>query len=256
MSENRQQFYQKNSFPPNNNETYKINKTNSEHHLKRSRLKKSYSECDNDEDDIVLVNSISSSPNKRKKKTSIQSIPSIISSTPSSSHHKTTNRSSKLQSIPSQDDYHKRSFSSLNLNNENQQPINESSTVTFSDKICQIPNNDNYNRNRTNFYTTDSVLSKSGSLNAQPVTQSSQSQKQETGSLKRGQLGRSTLSLCSCEADTEIVPDPMKPLYQYSLDRKKPSHTYTCEQNAKILMRIEKERQKKYNSANKLVSKC
>lgn len=44
----------------------------------------------------------------------------------------------------------------------------------------------------------------------------------------------------------------MRPLYQYSLDRKKPRHTYTCEQNAQILMRLERERGKKYGSANKL----
>lgn len=52
----------------------------------------------------------------------------------------------------------------------------------------------------------------------------------------------------------QITPDPLKPLYQYSLDRKKNRHTYTCEQNAQILLRLEKEHQRKYGSAGRLVS--
>ncbi|XP_049282684.1 hormone receptor 4-like [Anopheles funestus] len=74
-------------------------------------------------------------------------------------------------------------------------------------------------------------------------------------SLKRGPGGLSTLSLCSCDAETEIIPNPLRPLYQYSLDRKNPrQHTYTCEQNAQILLRLEKDRQKKFGSMGKLVS--
>ncbi|XP_052894233.1 uncharacterized protein LOC128301683 [Anopheles moucheti] len=72
-------------------------------------------------------------------------------------------------------------------------------------------------------------------------------------SLKRGPGGLSTLSLCSCDAETEIIPNPLRPLYQYSLDRKNPrQHTYTCEQNAQILLRLEKDRQKKFGSMGKL----
>ncbi|XP_053695316.1 uncharacterized protein LOC128742857 [Sabethes cyaneus] len=72
-------------------------------------------------------------------------------------------------------------------------------------------------------------------------------------SLKRTSGGLSTLSLCSCDADTEIIPNPLRPLYQYSLDRKNPrQHTYTCEQNAQILLRLEKDRQRKYGSSGKL----
>ncbi|XP_039438614.1 uncharacterized protein LOC120419844 isoform X1 [Culex pipiens pallens] len=72
-------------------------------------------------------------------------------------------------------------------------------------------------------------------------------------SLRRGAGGLSTLSLCSCEADTEIIPNPLRPLYQYSLDRKNPrQHTYTCEQNAQILMRLEKDRLRKFGSSGKL----
>uniref|UniRef100_A0AAG5DEN5 Uncharacterized protein n=1 Tax=Anopheles atroparvus TaxID=41427 RepID=A0AAG5DEN5_ANOAO len=71
--------------------------------------------------------------------------------------------------------------------------------------------------------------------------------------LRRGPGGLSTLSLCSCDAETEIIPNPLRPLYQYSLDRKNPrQHTYTCEQNAQILLRLEKDRQKKFGSMGKL----
>ncbi|XP_021702220.1 uncharacterized protein LOC5580322 isoform X2 [Aedes aegypti] len=72
-------------------------------------------------------------------------------------------------------------------------------------------------------------------------------------SLRRGAGGLSTLSLCSCDAETEIIPNPLRPLYQYSLDRKNTrQHTYTCEQNAQILLRLEKDRARKYGSSGKL----
>ncbi|XP_062706262.1 uncharacterized protein LOC109420563 isoform X2 [Aedes albopictus] len=72
-------------------------------------------------------------------------------------------------------------------------------------------------------------------------------------SLRRGTGGLSTLSLCSCDAETEIIPNPLRPLYQYSLDRKNTrQHTYTCEQNAQILLRLEKDRARKYGSSGKL----
>uniref|UniRef100_A0A182NLK3 Uncharacterized protein n=1 Tax=Anopheles dirus TaxID=7168 RepID=A0A182NLK3_9DIPT len=51
----------------------------------------------------------------------------------------------------------------------------------------------------------------------------------------------------------QIIPNPLRPLYQYSLDRKNPrQHTYKCEQNAQILLRLEKDRQKKFGSMGKL----
>ncbi|EDS41264.1 conserved hypothetical protein [Culex quinquefasciatus] len=51
----------------------------------------------------------------------------------------------------------------------------------------------------------------------------------------------------------QIIPNPLRPLYQYSLDRKNPrQHTYTCEQNAQILMRLEKDRLRKFGSSGKL----
>ncbi|XP_059617983.1 uncharacterized protein LOC132262665 [Phlebotomus argentipes] len=70
------------------------------------------------------------------------------------------------------------------------------------------------------------------------------------GSLRRNK-GRSSQSLCSCDAETEIIPDPDRPMCQYGVDGKK-SHTYTCEQNAQILMRLERERQTKLGSTGKM----
>uniref|UniRef100_A0A182IVW1 Uncharacterized protein n=1 Tax=Anopheles atroparvus TaxID=41427 RepID=A0A182IVW1_ANOAO len=55
------------------------------------------------------------------------------------------------------------------------------------------------------------------------------------------------------KSNLNIIPNPLRPLYQYSLDRKNPrQHTYTCEQNAQILLRLEKDRQKKFGSMGKL----
>ncbi|KAM7352800.1 uncharacterized protein ACRADG_005173 [Cochliomyia hominivorax] len=69
---------------------------------------------------------------------------------------------------------------------------------------------------------------------------------QNRGSLRRTK-GRSNQSLCSCDVgnDTELNPDPTRPLYEYSLERRHKAHTYTCEQNAQILLRLERERNRK-----------
>ncbi|EDW03377.1 GH10537 [Drosophila grimshawi] len=66
------------------------------------------------------------------------------------------------------------------------------------------------------------------------------------GSLKRAK-GRSNQSLCSCDAgdEAQLQPDAARPLYEYSLERRRKTHTYTCEQNAQILMRLERERNRK-----------
>ncbi|XP_017854524.2 uncharacterized protein LOC108607922 [Drosophila busckii] len=66
------------------------------------------------------------------------------------------------------------------------------------------------------------------------------------GSLKR-QKGRSNQSLCSCDAgdEAQLQPDAARPLYEYSLERRRKTHTYSCEQNAQILMRLERERNRK-----------
>ncbi|KAL5279300.1 hypothetical protein ACFFRR_003719 [Megaselia abdita] len=75
------------------------------------------------------------------------------------------------------------------------------------------------------------------------------------GSLKRSSKGRSNQSLCSCDVGDDVdilsASDPNRPLYQYSLDRKNKIHTYTCEQNAQILMRLERERKTNCNSNSK-----
>ncbi|BFF96272.1 uncharacterized protein DMAD_13508 [Drosophila madeirensis] len=69
------------------------------------------------------------------------------------------------------------------------------------------------------------------------------------GSLKRSK-GRSNQSLCSCdagdEAQLQLQPDAAaRPLFEYSLERRRKTHTYSCEQNAQILMRLERERNRK-----------
>lgn len=72
------------------------------------------------------------------------------------------------------------------------------------------------------------------------------------GSLKRSSKGRSNQSLCSCDVGDDVdilsASDPNRPLYQYSLDRKNKIHTYTCEQNAQILIRLERERKANCNN--------
>ncbi|XP_075151017.1 uncharacterized protein LOC142225126 [Haematobia irritans] len=71
-------------------------------------------------------------------------------------------------------------------------------------------------------------------------------QQSHRGSLRRSK-GRSNQSLCSCDAgsDAELNPDPTRPLYEYSLERRRKVHTYTCEQNAQILLRLERERNRR-----------
>lgn len=52
------------------------------------------------------------------------------------------------------------------------------------------------------------------------------------------------MSLCSCYNESELTPEQIRPLYEYSLDRQKLRHTYTCEQNAQILLRLKRDRLK------------
>lgn len=96
-------------------------------------------------------------------------------------------------------------------------------------------------RQTTNVVTFSSPLGEE-----RPALPIQQQQHNNRGSLRRSK-GRSNQSLCSCDAgaDTEINPDPTRPLYQYSLERKHKGHTYTCEQNAQILMRLERERNRR-----------
>lgn len=69
----------------------------------------------------------------------------------------------------------------------------------------------------------------------------------EPGLLRRSLGGQSNQSLCSCDAgaETQFQNDPSRPLYQYDLEQTTSTlkrHTYTCEQNAQILRRLERER--------------
>ena len=119
-------------------------------------------------------------------------------------------------------------------------------------KLKEYKNDPNYTSSANNNEHCSSASTtdlRSGSLKHQKGSDSNKS------SLKRNKHKQlSSLSLCSCDADSEVIPNQSRPLYQYSLDRKKPLHTYTCEQNAQILLRLEKEHHKKYGSYGRLVS--
>jgi len=88
------------------------------------------------------------------------------------------------------------------------------------------------------------VVTFSNFVSEQRLTPSSSNR----GSLKRSK-GRSNQSLCSCdagdEAQLDLQPNAARPLFEYSLERKRKTHTYSCEQNAQILMRLERERNRK-----------
>ncbi|XP_020800784.1 uncharacterized protein LOC110178111 [Drosophila serrata] len=92
--------------------------------------------------------------------------------------------------------------------------------------------------------SSGNVVTFSNFVSEQRLTPSSSNR----GSLKRSK-GRSNQSLCSCdagdEAQLDLQPNAARPLYEYSLERKRKTHTYSCEQNAQILMRLERERNRK-----------
>lgn len=103
-------------------------------------------------------------------------------------------------------------------------------------------NNNNINGNH-NVVTFSDYVSERGVTNSCSSASFSTSHR---GSLKRSK-GRSNQSLCSCDAgdEAQLQPDAARPLYEYSLERRRKTHTYTCEQNAQILMRLERERNRK-----------
>lgn len=103
-------------------------------------------------------------------------------------------------------------------------------------------NNNNINSNH-NVVTFSDCVSERGVTNSCSSASFSTSHR---GSLKRSK-GRSNQSLCSCDAgdEAQLQPDAARPLYEYSLERRRKTHTYTCEQNAQILMRLERERNRK-----------
>ncbi|XP_017067854.1 uncharacterized protein LOC108105666 [Drosophila eugracilis] len=92
--------------------------------------------------------------------------------------------------------------------------------------------------------SSGNVVTFSNFVSEQRLTPSSSNR----GSLRRSK-GRSNQSLCSCdagdEAQLDLQPNAARPLYEYSLERKRKKHTYSCEQNAQILMRLERERNRK-----------
>ncbi|KAH8271733.1 hypothetical protein KR044_002943 [Drosophila immigrans] len=102
--------------------------------------------------------------------------------------------------------------------------------------------NGNGNGNH-NVVTFSDYVSERGVSNSCSTASFSQSHR---GSLKRAK-GRSNQSLCSCDAgdEAQLQPDAARPLYEYSLERRRKTHTYSCEQNAQILMRLERERNRK-----------
>ncbi|XP_060651699.1 uncharacterized protein LOC132788337 [Drosophila nasuta] len=99
------------------------------------------------------------------------------------------------------------------------------------------------NNNNHNVVTFSDYVSERGVSNSCSTASFATSHR---GSLKRAK-GRSNQSLCSCDAgdEAQLQPDAARPLYEYSLERRRKTHTYTCEQNAQILMRLERERNRK-----------
>lgn len=109
--------------------------------------------------------------------------------------------------------------------------------------------NGNGSSSNNNINSNHNVVTFSDYVSERGVTNSCSSASFSTshrGSLKRSK-GRSNQSLCSCDAgdEAQLQPDAARPLYEYSLERRRKTHTYTCEQNAQILMRLERERNRK-----------
>ncbi|XP_055386228.1 putative uncharacterized protein DDB_G0286901 isoform X1 [Condylostylus longicornis] len=142
--------------------------------------------------------------------------------------------------------------SSISGNNSSNTGGSRSNNVTFSN--CT---EEHYlHRHRSPSFSNHTQQHEMNSSNHGSFTRAtSSSSNSNRGSLRRSK-GRSNQSLCSCDAgdSTEIVPDPNRPLFQYSLDRKKKKHTYTCEQNAQILIRLEREKNLRNNSCGNLAT--
>ncbi|XP_070504104.1 beclin-1-like protein A [Chironomus tepperi] len=133
-------------------------------------------------------------------------------------------------------------------------------------KLKEYKNDPNYTTTNGDNYSSESSTETRGILKNKCITTAASStttsesnasnnnnnSNNSNKSLLKRNKGLSTLSLCSCDAETEVIPNQSRPLYQYSLDRKRPLHTYTCEQNAQILLRLERERLKKYGSYGRL----
>uniref|UniRef100_T1H0A6 Uncharacterized protein n=1 Tax=Megaselia scalaris TaxID=36166 RepID=T1H0A6_MEGSC len=132
-------------------------------------------------------------------------------------------------------------------NNNNNNLITSSGSNTNITQHHNMPYNVKFSSNFVRHYPA-SVASSSSLVHGASTTPTPSIR----GSLKRTSKGRSNQSLCSCDVGDDVdilsASDPNRPLYQYSLDRKHKIHTYTCEQNAQILIRLEREREMKGSS--------
>lgn len=217
MTEYERQFYQQN-LQQSQQTNKKIQEIN-----KRSRLKKSLSECENSENFNQCVETNFLSPSKRKKKPNIIKTDSVhrsnigtINSTQSST---ATPRKNNVTENLDNDEYKKynsfclKNKSILNLEqikthygvepnqNHNLNLVGDNS-VKFSDEISQIPTTFQNNENRNLYFNTNDCSSESGKSRLVQSTSKEDVQK-EWNSLRRS-TGRSTQSLCSCDADTEV----------------------------------------------------
>lgn len=217
MTEYERQFYQQN-LQQSQQTNKKIQEIN-----KRSRLKKSLSECENSENFNQCVETNFLSPSKRKKKPNIIKSDSVhrnnigtTNTTPSST---TTSRKINVAENLDNEEYKKynsfrlKNKSILNLEqikthyglepnqNHNLNLVGDNS-VKFSDEISQIPTSFQNNENRNFYCNTNDCSSESGKSRLVNSTSKEDVQK-EWNSLRRS-TGRSTQSLCSCDADTEV----------------------------------------------------
>lgn len=221
MTEYERQFYQQN-LQQSQQTNKKIQEIN-----KRSRLKKSLSECENSENFNQCIETTNFlSPSKRKKKPNIIKIDSIhrnnivTTAAPSSATATTTPRNNYVTENLDNDDYKKynsfrlKNKSILNLEqikshyglesnqNHNLNLVGDNS-VKFSDEISQIPTTFQNNENRNFYYNTNDCSSENGK--SRLAHSSSKEDVQKEWNTLRKSTGRSTQSLCSCDADTEVI---------------------------------------------------
>lgn len=210
MTEYERQFYQQN-LQQSQQTNKKIQEIN-----KRSRLKKSLSECENSENFNQSVETNFLSPSKRKKKPNIIKTDSVHrNSTQSTATPRKTNLTENLDNddCKKYNSFRLKNKSILNLEqikthygvepnqNHNLNFVGDNS-VKFSDEISQIPTNFQNNDNRNFYYNTNDCSSESGKSRLVQSASKEDVQK-EWNSLRRS-TGRSTQSLCSCDADTEV----------------------------------------------------
>lgn len=205
MTEYERQFYQQN-LQQSQQTNKKIQEIN-----KRSRLKKSLSECENSENFNQHVETNFLSPSKRKKKPNIIKTDSVHRNTNSTQSSTTPRKTNVTENLDNS--FRLKNKSILNLeqikthygiepNQHHNLNLVGDNSVKFSDEISQIPTNFQNNENRNFYYNTNDCSSESGKSRLVQSTSKEDVQK-EWNSLRRS-TGRSTQSLCSCDADTEV----------------------------------------------------